>query len=56
MRNLQAHTPAEPLDLALIEAEAHRLRAETLREGVAWLVARVTGLWSRPAANGTRAA
>lgn len=36
----------EPLEFVRIEAEAHRLRAETIRDGARWMVARVAALWA----------
>lgn len=55
MSTLEITTPVQPVDLARIEAEARRMRAEALRDGFAWLAARVTALWSRPRATQTRA-
>jgi hypothetical protein len=55
MDRIEFTTSSQPLDLARIEAEAHRLRAEALRDGIAWLGARIAALWSRPRAAQPRA-
>lgn len=47
---------AEPIDFARIEAEAHRLRAEAMREGLSWVWARLSALWSHPRAGQPRSA
>ncbi|MFN3972968.1 MAG: RSP_7527 family protein [Gemmobacter sp.] len=49
-------TSAQPLDLARIEADAHRLRAEALRDGVRWLGARIAALWSSTPTKGAKTA
>jgi hypothetical protein len=55
MSTLQNTKPAEYVDLARIEAEAHRLRAEAMRDGFAWVGARIAALWSRTRTEQPRA-
>lgn len=47
--------PARPADLARIEAEARALRAQAMRDGLAWIAARLVALL-RPATGAARPA
>ncbi|HMO09633.1 MAG TPA: hypothetical protein PKD10_18605 [Paracoccaceae bacterium] len=48
--------PVQPVDLVRIEAEARRMRAEVLRDGIRRLTLRLAALWQGLRAGTARAA